>query len=100
MADFPPAFAWRMGILHRLTANSRMARENNIRITVTYYVPCEDPNSESYGLRGQYHIMTGICRKVDPTVSRCLLIDERKIRFRDIYRIENEDGIFDEMTEA
>ena len=90
----------RMGILQRLTANSRMARENSIRITVTFYVPCEDPNSESYGLRGQYHTVTGICRKVDPTISSCLLIDDRKIRFRDIYRIENEDGIFDEPLDA
>ena len=102
----------RMGILHRLTANSRMARENDIRITVTYFVPCEDPNSESYGLWGQYHVMTGICRKVDAEVTKTILmsvalaprpqapraprteIDEMRIPMEDILKIDSPGDIF------
>ena len=86
----------RVTILRRLTENSRLARENAIRISVTYYAPCEDPENEAYGLRGQYHAISGICRKVDPDVSRSILVDNTKISFRDIIRIESGDGIFDE----
>lgn len=90
----------RMTILRQLTVNSRAARENQIRVSVTYYVPCADPDNEAYGLRGQYQTVAGICRKVDPDVSRCLLIDDRNIHFQDIWQIESDTGIFDEMYEA
>ncbi len=86
----------RMTVLRQLTANSRLARENAVKISVTYYIPCEDPENEAYGLRGQYHTITGICRKVDPDISRSLLVDNIRIRFRDIIRVESGDGIFDE----
>lgn len=90
----------RMNILRQLTVNGSVARENQVRVSVTYYVPCTDTDNEAYGLRGQYKTVTGICRKVDPNVSRCLLIDNMKICFRDIWRIESGAGIFDEMYEA
>lgn len=90
----------RMNILRQLTVNGRAARENRIRISVTYYVPCADPNSEDYGLRGQYQTVTGICRKVDPDVSQCLHIDDQKIRFRDICQIKSDEEIFDEIYET
>ena len=86
----------RMTILQQLTVNSRLARENAVKISVTYYVPCEDPENEAYGIRGQYHTITGICRKVDLDVSRSLLVDNTKISFRNIIRIESGGGFFDE----
>lgn len=86
----------RMNILRRLTANSRMAREKQIKVTVTCYVPCGDPNSEAYGSRGQVHTITGICRKVDPDISRSIRVDDTRIWFSDIYQIESPSGIFEE----
>ena len=55
----------RLNVLHNLTFNSRMARANRVQVTVTYYEPCSDENSEAYGLRGQYKTITGICWNVD-----------------------------------
>ena len=49
----------RFGILHNLTYNSRMSRANRVQVTVTYYEPCSDVNSESYGSQGQYKTVTG-----------------------------------------
>ena len=89
-----------MNILRQLTVNGRASRDNRVRISVTYYVPCTDTDREAYGLRGQYQTVTGICRKVDPDVSRCLHLDDLKIRFRDICQIESNVGIFDEIYET
>ena len=86
----------RVNILRQLTEGGRLARENAVKISVTCYVPCGDPESEAYGVRGQYQTITGICRKVDPDISRSLLVDNTRIPFRDIFRIENSGGIFDE----
>ena len=90
----------RMNILRQLTVNGRASRDNRVRISVTYYVPCTDTDREAYGLRGQYQTVTGICRKVDPDVNRCLHLDDLKIRFRDICQIESNEGIFDEIYET
>lgn len=85
----------RMTILRQMTRNGKSARENRVRITVTYFVLCEDPESEAFGIRGQYHTFTGICRKVDPDISRSLFMEDRAILFRDIWRIESDSGLFD-----
>lgn len=45
-----------------------MARENAVRVSITYFDPCKDIHSESYtedGRFGQYKTITGIVRKVD-----------------------------------
>ena len=65
----------RLNILHNLTFNSRMARENRVQVSVTYYDPCSDKNNEAYGLRGQYKTITGICWNVDAEVNQTILID-------------------------
>ncbi len=39
----------RLAILHDLTYNSRMAKANRVRISVTYYEPCSDENHDAYG---------------------------------------------------
>ena len=84
----------RLRILRNLTWNGRMARENRVMISVTYYVPCSDENSESYGLKGRYETITGICRNVDPEVFRIIRVDRKTIGFEDILHIESADGIF------
>lgn len=85
----------RLDILHGLTYNSRMARENHVKVTVTYYIPCNDKENEAYGYRGQYQQLTGICRNVDAEVTQTIRIDETRIRFADIRSIEAESDIFE-----
>ena len=81
----------RLEILHNLTYNSRMARENKVQVTVTYYEPCSDVNSESYGTQGRYKTITGICRNVDVEVTKTILVDEMRIRMEDIREIDSPD---------
>ena len=74
----------RLEILHNLTYNSRMARANQVRVTVTYFEPCDDENHEAFGFRGQYKMISGICWKVDAEVTQKILIDKRlnwRLRF-------------------
>ena len=78
----------RLSILHNLTYNSRIARANRPQVTVTYYEPCSDINSEAYGSQGQYKTITGICWNVDAEVTKTILIDEMKISLGDVLRIE------------
>ena len=85
----------RLGILHNLTYNSRMARANNVKITVTYYAPCSDENSEAYGVLGQYQQITGICWNVDAEVTQTIQVDKKRIRLADIRNIESEMDIFE-----
>lgn len=77
----------RIGILYQLTWNSRLARENNITVTVEYYIPCSDKDSFSYGYRGQYLKLSGICRKVGIDT---LQVDDKSIPLSDIASIESD----------
>ena len=67
----------RLAVIRSLTPDTRTARKNRIRIEVTYFSPCEDPESESFGSgRGQYRTVAGIVRKVDILKRRILVGDE------------------------
>ena len=85
----------RLNILHGLTGNGRVAKRNRVTVTVTYYVPCEDPESFSYGSKGQYKTVTGICWGVDPDILKTINIDSRQISLYNILRIESADIRFD-----
>ena len=64
--------------LHRLTMNSKMARENAVSVSITYFEPCSDVHSESYtkeGRFGQYKTVTGIVCKVDAINQKIILWD-------------------------
>ena len=89
----------RLHILRNLTWNGRMARANRVQVTVTYYVPCSDVNSEAYGFRGQYQTITGICWGVDAEVNRTIQVDRKTIDFENILCVENADGIFSRSWE-
>lgn len=71
-------------VLHSMTYNSRAAEKNKIPVTVTYYVPCADKNSLSYGCRGQYVKVSGICRHVG---LRAITVDKTMIPFVNILNI-------------
>jgi hypothetical protein len=67
----------RLAVIRSLAPDTRTARKNRIRIEVTYFSPCEDPESESFGSgRGQYRTVAGIVRKIDLLKRRILVEDE------------------------
>ena len=68
---------------------------NNVKITVTYYAPRSDENSEAYGVLGQYQQINGICWNVDAEVTQTIQVDKKRIRLADIRNIESETDIFD-----
>ena len=84
----------RLTTLHQLTFNSRMAWQNRIRISVTWYEPCADEDHDAYGIRGRYRTITGICWKVDAEIEKTILVDRTRIRIEDILRIEASEDIF------
>lgn len=83
----------KLRILKGLTFNSRMARQNHVKVTVVYYVPCADENHDAFEFRGSYREISGICQGVD-TVLETIRVDRTSINFDDILRLENMDGIF------
>ncbi len=81
-------------VLQRLTINSRAARENNITVSVTYFVPCSDKNHEAYGYRGQYLTVKGVCKKVDSVITKTIVVGDYTVNFDDILSIECNEDIF------
>ncbi len=77
-------------LLCEKTKNLRAARENRIRATVVYYLPCQDENHEAYGLRGSYERVSGIVWKVDPVLRRSIVIADQEIEFADLAEIRVE----------
>ena len=77
-----------LGILHELTRNMRVAKENRVEVTVEYYVPCEDPESFSFGTKGLYKTVTGICWYVDTEDTRSVRVGEKNIDIDSLFRIE------------
>ena len=78
--------------LHRLTANSGLARANGVRVRVKRFLLCRDPDSEAYLVKGQYDAVTGMVLRVDPQGQRLLLRSEGdtlSIPFRDIHSIDD-----------
>ena len=73
--------------LHDLTANLRAAKENRVTATVTWFVPCADENHEAYGRGGSYERYTGTVWKVDPILTKSLLIGDRTIEFSELAEI-------------
>ena len=84
----------RLHILCSLTRSSRVARENQVKVQIAYFVSCADPNHPAYRHGGQRVTLKGICSGVDASVSRSITVDGKVIRFRDILAIDG-DGIFD-----
>lgn len=80
--------AQQLEVLHRLTINSRAARNNHVVVSVTYFIPCSDKNHEAYGYYGQYVTITGVCKKVDDTITHTITVGGLVISLDDIYKIE------------
>ena len=80
--------AQQLEVLHRLTINSRIARKNHVVVSVTYFIPCSDKNHEAYGYYGQYVTVTGVCKKVDDTITHTITVGGLVISLDVIYKIE------------
>ena len=77
-----------LSILQQLTANGKLARENNIQATITYFVPCLDADNEAYMVKGQYCSITGTVMKVDSLFNKMITIDDVSIPICDVVKIE------------
>ena len=77
-------------LLRQLTSGARSGR-TPVRISVLYYVPCRDLNSDSFGIRGQHRTITGICRKVDFDLTHSLFVGDAQIPLDDICSITGSD---------
>lgn len=89
----------RLGILHSLTKNSRLARKNTPSVTITYFSPCSDPQNEWYECGGKYLEISGIVLKVSMDEIRLMAgSGETDILFEDIRKIES--SIFDDDWET
>ena len=73
--------------LQELVCNGSAARENNITVTVTHFVPCNDADNDAYGYRGQYVETMGVLTEID-TVKKLITVDNKRLRFDDILRLE------------
>ena len=79
----------KIAALSELVTDSRAAKEKSITVRVTYYVPCDDPNSEAFMQLGRYVTAEGVVMNVD-TVFGSITVGKQKIRLRDIAEIEIE----------
>lgn len=82
----------RLQILRALTYNSKLARANQVKVSVRYYTPCTDHNRFAWQMLGQYVTVTGISWKVDPEETGIIKIDEAAIPLADIAEITASDG--------
>ena len=76
--------------LYCLTANSKLARANMVRVSIEYFVVCTDEENDAYLVKGQYKTITGMVLKVDPheqTITVRSGANTEIIPFSDIYRI-------------
>ena len=80
----------RLSILHSLTRTARLAKQNRVIVTATYYVPRTDEHSFACGVRGQYESVTGVARKVDGDLTRTFTIGDTAIPFDDLLSLEAE----------
>ena len=83
----------RLGTLHNLTFNGRMARANKPVASVTYFVPCADRNHEAFGRRGTYTTIKDVVWNVD-FATATMLVGKTRIRMADIAEVQA-DKIFD-----
>lgn len=80
---------FRLRVLAGLTQTSTLARSNKVEVTVEYYVPCNDPYHDAYGVAGTYKSVTGICWKVGG-VFQTILVGETTIQFDCIRTIDSQ----------
>ena len=79
----------KIAVLRELITDSRAAKEHRISVSVTYFILCDDPNSEAFMRLGRYVTIEGIVMNVD-TVFRNITVGKKKIDMKDIVTIDLE----------
>ena len=93
-----------LSVLRGYTFNGRMARANQIMVTVEYFTPCTDENHPAFDLhRGRYQTVYGMVLNVDDVKEtlRLLTTDgEAVVEFCDIRSITPEtDTLFEDVPD-
>lgn len=78
----------KLTVLHNLTCNSRKARQNQVEVIVTYYIPCSDVNHDAFELQGVYKTINDVCWKVDHEIKKEIVVGQKRIPFERILQIE------------
>ena len=73
------------------TKDSRLARENQVRVRVTYFRPCGEPEMAGGEGFGRYTALEGTLRRLDP-IRRQMLVDDLVIDLEDVYDIQDPEG--------
>ena len=60
----------------------------NITVSVTFFVPCRDPNNDAFGRAGQYRTVRGPLCAVDGEISRSIIVGGMRIAFENIREIK------------
>ena len=68
--------------LQALTYNGTIRREHPVKLTVTYFKRCEDPDNDAYLSAGTYETITGICHRISP--DKTIRVDQTRIPIADI----------------
>lgn len=79
----------KIAVLRELITDSRAAKEHRISVSVTYFILCDDPNSEAFMRLGRYVTIEGIVMNVD-MVFRNITVGKKKIDMKDIVTIDLE----------
>lgn len=74
----------KIAILHHALQHRKNGRKVCPRVTVTYFSPCTDIESDSYGDRGNYITYTGYVRKIDTLITKTISIDDTLIFLGDV----------------
>jgi len=74
----------KIAILHHALQQRKNGRKVYPRVTVTYFSPCEDIESDSYGVGGHYISYTGHVHKIDTLIAKRIIIDDKVIPLDDI----------------
>lgn len=76
-----------MTLLQKLADSRRQSGEKPPSICITYFQPCQDPESDAFGKKGTYETLTGRLRKIDP-LQRRIILDTGEAAFHTILKIE------------
>jgi len=82
----------RLQILYELTANSKLARENTVEITVEYFAICTDRENDAHLEKGQYLTISGRVLNINQHRQELKLLSDGNtytVRFADIYRVSD-----------
>lgn len=77
----------KLAFLQSLINDQRRYGERPVTVCITYFEPCEDPESEAFGEKGIYRTVSGSLEKINPLQHR-IILDCGSIQADDIIEID------------